>query len=47
VNGDNVVNGIDLSSLLAAWGNNVPAADFNSDGTVNGIDLTTLLANWD
>jgi len=47
VNGDNLVNGMDLSSLLAAWASNFPAADFNNDGTVNGTDLTALLANWD
>ncbi len=46
VNGDNVVDGTDLTSLLTAWGDNVPAADFNNDGTVNGLDLTTMFANW-
>ena len=46
VNGDNVVNGIDLGSLLAAWGINFPAADFNFDGIVNAFDLAIQLANW-
>lgn len=47
LNGDGVVNGADLASLLANWGPCAGCpADFNGDGDVNGADLATLLANW-
>ncbi len=45
LNGDGVVNGIDLGILLGAWGAR-GAADLNADGVVNGIDLGILLGNW-
>jgi hypothetical protein len=45
-NGDGIVNGIDLATLLAAWGVAGNAADLNGDGTVDGSDLTILLARW-
>lgn len=45
INLDGVVNGVDLSTLLASWGNRGPA-DLNADGTVNGVDLSMLLASW-
>ena len=56
LNGDGVVNGLDLGILLANWsipagspgcGGATPcAADLNADGVVDGIDLGRLLANW-
>jgi len=50
LNHDGVVNGADLSMLLAAWGPCPPKgdcpADLNGDGIVNGADLSTQLANW-
>jgi len=46
LNGDGVVNGLDLTLLLAAWGSNNPVADINQDGIVNALDLNILLANW-
>ncbi len=45
LNGDGVVNGFDLMTLLSQWGA-AGAADLNSDGVVNGVDLLTLLSNW-
>ncbi len=48
-NGDNGVNGADLSVLLAQFGTSVPAgtgADFNADGVVNGADLSVLLGSF-
>ena len=45
LNGDGVVNGADLATLLTQWGTNGPA-DLNNDGVVNGADLATLLTNW-
>jgi len=46
LNLDGIVNGADLSILLAAWGTADPVADLNDDGVVNGADLSILLANW-
>ena len=46
VNGDGVVNGMDLAILLGAWGTSVPAADLNHDGVINGSDLAILLGAW-
>lgn len=50
VNGDNRVNGIDLSTVLSNWsrGNGTRAqGNLNGDGVVNGIDLSIVLSNWD
>jgi len=44
-NGDGHVNGPDLATMLAAWGE-PGQTDLNGDGTTNGVDLGTLLANW-
>jgi len=46
LNLDGVVNGADLSILLAAWGTADPVADLNDDGIVNGTDLAILLGAW-
>jgi filamentous hemagglutinin len=48
-NGDGVVNGGDLGTLLASWGPcGEPCcnADLNGDGIVSGADLGILLTNW-
>jgi hypothetical protein len=45
LNGDGLVNGADLGTLLGAWGTPGPG-DFNGDGIVNGADLGTLLGAW-
>ena len=47
LNGDGVVNGADLTLLLAAWGacSGCPA-DLNDDGQVDANDLANLLAAW-
>ena len=57
INGDGVVNGLDLGILLANW--SIPPgspgcggasggcpADLNGDGLVDGLDLGILLASW-
>ncbi len=44
---DGVVDGADLTILLAAWGTDDVLVDLNGDGQVNGNDLTILLGNWD
>lgn len=46
-NGDDVVNGADLSVMLGQFNSSVASgsgADFNGDGVVNGADLSVLLA---
>ena len=45
INGDSIVNGIDLSAMLANWGGN-GLGDLNFDGLVGGPDLAALLAGW-
>ncbi len=47
-NGDGMVNGADLATLLSVWGTTGQGtgADLSGDGVVNGTDLATLLANW-
>lgn len=46
LNGDGVVDGADLASLLSNWGPNEGAADLTGDGVVNGADLANLLSGW-
>jgi len=46
LNGDGVVDGADLTILLAAWGTDNTISDLNGDGIVDGADLTILLAAW-
>ncbi len=44
LNGDNIVNGVDLGLLLAAWG--TAEQDITGDGTTDGVDLGIMLASW-
>ena len=46
LDGDGVVDGLDLAILLATWGGPNVIADFNDDGVVDGQDLTVMLAAW-
>ncbi len=46
LNSDGSVNGLDLTTLLAAWGSNQTEADLNGDGVVAAADLTLLLSGW-
>lgn len=46
IDGDGMVDGGDLSSLLGSWGERESAADFNDDGLVDGQDLSYLLGEW-
>lgn len=46
INGDGLVNGIDLALLLGAWGSSDAAADLDADGVVGGSDLSLLLGGW-
>ena len=46
-NGDDIVNGADFGSLLAAWGECAGCPeDINGDGLVNGADVGLFLAVW-
>jgi hypothetical protein len=45
-NGDDKINGIDLSMLLSHDGQDFPATDFNVDHTVAAADLAVMLAGW-
>ncbi|MSR29173.1 MAG: VCBS repeat-containing protein [Phycisphaerales bacterium] len=44
LNNDGIVNGNDLTIVLAAWGTADPVADADDDGIVSGPDLTMILA---
>jgi hypothetical protein len=49
LDGDGEVDGIDLATLLAAWGACAAGccpADLNGNGVVNGFDLAILLGAW-
>jgi hypothetical protein len=56
LNGDCLINGLDLGILLASWsqpegspgcgGHSPCLSDLNCDGLVNGLDLGILLASW-
>ena len=46
VNGDGLVNGIDLAFILTYWGSSAPIADLNDDGVVGAADLTIVLGGW-
>ncbi|MDA0803998.1 MAG: hypothetical protein O2819_09670, partial [Planctomycetota bacterium] len=43
---DGRVDGIDLATLLSAWGSSNIDADINQDGIVSGLDLSYLLSTW-
>jgi hypothetical protein len=50
LNDDGVVSGLDLATLLGAWGpcpvgSDCPA-DLDGNGSVNGLDLASLLGAW-
>ena len=47
LNGDGVVDPIDLAMLLGSWGPcECCLADLNGDGMVGPVDLATLLGSW-
>jgi len=48
LNGDALVDGVDLSSVLAAWGacGETCPADLDGSGTVDGADVSILLGLW-
>ncbi|MEE2681422.1 MAG: GC-type dockerin domain-anchored protein, partial [Planctomycetota bacterium] len=46
LNGDAIVDGVDLGMVLGAWGSHPGSADITGDGTVDAHDLAYLLAAW-
>jgi hypothetical protein len=52
VDGNGVVDGLDLTAVLAAWDSIPghprwnPAADLDRSGIINGLDLTEVISNW-
>ncbi len=49
VNGDHVVNGLDISLIASHWlasGSGVVPGDANGDGVVNGLDIAMIASNW-
>ena len=47
IDGDGVVNGNDLASVLGNWGPCAACAgDVNGNGAVNGEDLAVVLTRW-
>jgi hypothetical protein len=48
INGDSVVNALDLAILFGNWGLTGPnrAGDVNGNQVVDASDLTVVLVNW-
>jgi hypothetical protein len=46
INGDQVVDVLDLLAVLADWGNACVPADINRDGIVDVLDLLEVLGQW-
>ena len=50
ISGNHIVNGVDISVLLGAWGTNGSEGEFDADvtndGIVNGADLAIMLGGW-
>jgi murein DD-endopeptidase MepM/ murein hydrolase activator NlpD len=46
LNGDNVINVMELLTILSHWGSSDPDADVNGDGIVGIADLVLVLGNW-
>ena len=46
LNGDAVVNVVDILAIISAWGSTNSPADINTDGVVNVADLLLAISNW-
>jgi hypothetical protein len=46
LNGDGVVDGADLSALMAEWGASDSDVDLDFNGVVDGSDLARLVGAW-
>ena len=46
LNGDRVVDGVDISLILGYWGREFPKYDLDGSGVIDGADLATVLGWW-
>jgi hypothetical protein len=46
VNGDGIVNGLDIAQIASHWLHAGPVGDANGDGLVNGLDIAMVASNW-
>ena len=46
LNGDGIVDGVDLAEVLGSWGQSDVPADIDGSGQVDGADLAAILGNW-
>ena len=46
VNGDGIVNGLDIAMVASHWGDGYGPGDANSDGIVNGLDIAAIASHW-
>ncbi len=44
LNGDGIVNFVDVSAFVALFGAGDPRADFNGDGIINFVDVSAFVA---
>jgi subtilisin family serine protease len=46
VNGDGIVNGLDINLVASHWQDGYGPGDGNGDGIVNGLDLNEIASHW-
>jgi hypothetical protein len=46
INGDNIINSIDFSSLNTRWFQADSSRDLNLDGIINSLDFSLMNKNW-
>lgn len=46
LNGDDVINSLDWSSMFGVWFTNSTSGDLNKDNIVNSLDRALLVRNW-
>jgi len=46
INGDNMIDDLDLAKLVANWETNWPVGDFNADKVIDDLDLAYLACHW-
>jgi hypothetical protein len=46
LNGDAVVNVVDILEIISEWGSTNSPADINTDGIVDVADLLIVVGNW-
>ena len=46
INGDGVVDVLDLLEVVSHWGDMGGPADVNGDGIVDVLDMLAVISNW-